>query len=120
MRRNLGSPSRDTGSGTYPEVGEAGYSDVLPRLRRQLLAQLLDRLGPVLFRVDVLLVEQRHVLRPLGELALDDLLDHLVRLAFLAGLLLEDAALCLALLLGDLVGGDVRRRGRRNVQGDLV
>ena len=59
-------------------------------------------------------------LRPLGELSLDDLLDHLVRLAFLARLLLEDAPLGLALLRRDLLGGDVARRGCGDVQGDLV
>ena len=66
------------------------------------------------------LVEQRDLARPLRQLALDDLLDHVVGLALLARLLLEDPALGLALLLGDLVRGDVAGRGRGDVQRDLV
>src|SRR6478609_5488691 len=43
----------------HPEVGEPGDLDVLAGLRRQLLAQLLDRLRVVFLGVDVGLVEQR-------------------------------------------------------------
>ena len=50
----------------------------------------------------------------------DDFLDHVVGLAFFARLLFEDPLFGLALLRRDLLGGDVARRGRRDVQGDLV
>src|SRR6476661_4915503 len=111
MRPNLGSgvPMEAT-LFPYAEIGKARDADVLAGLRRQLLAQLLDRLRLVLLGVDVRLVEQRHLARPLGKLALDDFLDHVVRLAFLARLLLEDLALRLSLLLWDLLRGDVARR----------
>src|SRR6476646_820863 len=121
MRLNLGSDAMsETTLFANPEVGEAGDADVLAGLRRQLLAQLLDRLRLVLLGVDVLLVEQRRFRRPLGELAIDDLFDHVVGLAVLARLLLEDPLLRLALLRRDLLGRDVARRGRRDVQCDLV
>ena len=72
----------------------------------------------VFLGVDVGLVEQRDLASPTWQLALDDLLDDVVGLAFLARLLLEDPPLGLALLLGDLLRGDVaaarsrRRAGR--------
>ena len=55
----------------------------------------------------VLLLEQRDLLAPLRELALDDLLDYVLGLALLAGLGLEHPALGLPLLLGDLLRRDV-------------
>src|SRR6478752_4747386 len=113
MRPNLGSgvPMEAT-LFSYAEIGKARDADVLAGLRRQLLTQLLDRLRLMLLGVDMRLVQQRHLARPLGELAFDDFLDHVVRLSFLARLFLEDLALCVALLLGDLLRGDVARRGR--------
>src|SRR5687768_3773601 len=75
------------------EAGEPGDANVLPGLRRDLCAQLLDRLAVVLVHVDVRLVEEGDLLPPLGELALDDLLDHVVGLALLARLLLVEPAL---------------------------
>ena len=60
-------------------------------------------------------------MRPLVELALDDLLDHVVGLALLARLLLEHAALGLALVLGDLVGRDIAAAlARCDVDRDLA
>src|SRR6188474_2891331 len=102
------------------EVREAGDADVLAGLRGELLAQLLDRLRVVLLGVDVGLVEQGDFLAPLGELALDDLLDHVVGLAFVASLLLEDPLLGLALLRRDLLDRHVLGSRRRDVQGNLV
>src|ERR1700761_2716442 len=102
------------------EVGEAGDADVLAGFRRQLLAQLLDRLRAVFLGVDVLLVEQRDFRAPFAQLAGDDFLDDVLRFAFLARLLLEDPLFGLARLRVDFVGRDVLRRGRRDVQGDLV
>ena len=55
------------------EAREAADDDVLAGLRRELGAQLLDRLAVVLVGVDVLLVEQHDLLDPLAQLALDDL-----------------------------------------------
>src|SRR5690349_376116 len=81
------------------EAGEAGDADVLAGPRRRLLAQLLDRLAVVLLAVDVLLVEQRDLLAPLRELALDDAVADVLGLALLGRLGLEDAALG-GLLLG--------------------
>ena len=54
------------------------------------------------------------------QLALDDFLDDVVRFAFFARLLLEDPLFGLAGLRVDFIGGDVLRRGRGDVQGDLV
>src|SRR5689334_8501588 len=122
MRPKRGSAESVTARSLFAdaEVGEAADLDVLARFRRQLLAQLLDRLPLVLLGVDVSLVEQRHFARPLVELALDDLLDHVVGLAFFARLLFEDLFFRLAFLGGNFLGRDVLRRGRRRVQGDLV
>ena len=63
----------------------------------------------VLLRVEVLLLEQRALAGPLLELALDDLLDHVVGLAVGLRLLGQDLALALALLLGDVL--EARRAG---------
>src|SRR6201996_7012706 len=102
------------------EVREAGDTDVLAGFRGQLLAQLLDRFRAVFLGVDVLLVEQRDFRAPLAQLALDDFLDDVVRFAFFARLLFEDPLFGLTRLRVDFVGRDVLRRGRRDVQGDLV
>src|SRR5690348_8564398 len=76
--------------------GEAGDPHVLAGLRRDLGAQLLDGLAVVGVGPNVLLLEQRGLLRPLLKLALDDLRNDVVRLALLAGLRLEHPALRLA------------------------
>ena len=86
----LPSESLALGLGPDFEAGEAGDPDVLAGLRRSLLAKLLDRLAVVLVAVDVRLLEQRDLLAPLGELALDDPLADVLGLALLGGLLLED------------------------------
>ena len=52
----------------------------------------------------MLLVEERDLLRPLRELALDDPVDDVVGLALLLGLRLVHAALGLALSLRNLLG----------------
>ena len=111
MRLNCGSAAHHVRRAYVAdaEVGEAGDPDVLAGLRRQLLAQLLDRLRVVFLGVDVGLIKERDLARPLRELALDDFLDDVVGLAFLAGLLLEDASLGLALLRVDFVDRDVLR-----------
>ena len=70
----------------------------------------------------MLLLEQRHLLRPLVELAVDDLADHLIGLALLARPRLEHGALGLAGLVGDLLGRHVDRRrwGAGDVDRDLA
>ncbi len=82
------------------------------------LADLLDRLGLVLVRVDVDLLGQHDLLEPLVELAGRDLLADVLRLALGLGLLDEDAQLGVLLVLGHVVlvdvldargGGDVHR-----------
>src|SRR3954453_3420659 len=122
MRPKRGSAESVTARSLFAdaEVGEAGDLDVLTGFRRQLLAQLLDRLALVLLGVDVGLVEQRDFAPPLVQLPLDDFLDDVVGLAFFARLLFEDLLFGLALVLRDFVGGDELRRGRSCVQGDLV
>src|SRR3954452_5530506 len=101
MRRRAYRPRRGSVLAD-PEVGDASHANVLTGLRGELLAQLLDRLFLVLVGVDVLLLEQRDLASPFRHLTLDDLLHDIVGLALLARLCLEDAALGLALLLGDL------------------
>ena len=89
-----------------------------PVFAGRLLAELLDRLAVVLVAVDVRLVEQRDLLAPLGELALDDPLADVLGLALLGGLLLEDGRARRRLVLG---GSPRPRRsgsGRGDVQGD--
>src|SRR5512132_3353920 len=80
-----------------PEVGKARDAHVLAGLVDDVLPHLLDRLALVLVDVDVLLLEQRHRLLPLGELSADDPLDDLVGLSVLARRLLEHPPLRLAL-----------------------
>src|SRR5918994_4093911 len=101
------------------EAGEAGDADVLAGLRGDLGAEILDRLALVALLVEVLLIEQDDLGGPLLELPFDDLLDDVVGLAVLLGLLGEDAALVLAILLGDLVEGDVLGVHRGDVDRDL-
>src|SRR5215207_4854664 len=95
------------------EPGEPGDHDVLAGARRERLPELLDRLALVHVGADVLLLEQGDFLRPLRDLALDDLLDHVLGLALLGGLGGEHLALSLPGLLGDLLGGHVVRDARR-------
>src|SRR5215469_1847855 len=57
-KRGFGEPVTAGSLFAHAEIGEAGDLDVLSRLRRQLLTQLLDRLALVLLGVDVGLVEQ--------------------------------------------------------------
>src|SRR5262245_27924459 len=100
------------------EPDEPADHDLLPHLGRQLVQQPLDRLGVVLH---VVLVRQDRLLVEGLELALDDLGDHVVRLAELAGLRLEDAPLVPELLGGDLLPRQVPGLGRaRDVEGQIL
>src|SRR4051794_33863313 len=132
-RRKAGLPFAAPGSDTieiYPGTGLGGlFADakarepadnhVLTRLRRDVGAQLLDRPPLVPVGVHVLLLEQHDLLEPLPHAPLGDLLADLGWLA-LVGLLLEQRHLTSARILGDIVGRHVRRRCRRDVDGDLA
>src|SRR3954454_5962815 len=96
------------------EPRESRDLDVLARLRRQLGAKVPDRLALVAVGADVLLLEEGHLLRPLRELNLDDLVAPLLRLAVLASLRLVPAALRLARVFGNLARRDVHGRRRRS------
>src|SRR4051812_48093537 len=106
----------------HHEPGETRDAHVLARLGRDLRPQVLDRLALVAVRAHMLLLEQRDLLRPLLELALDDPLDDVVGLALLTGLCFEDLPLGLACLRVDVVDGyDEWRRWRAgDVDRDLV
>src|SRR3954447_7886235 len=105
-------------SGANLEPGEALDDDVLAGLRRELGAQLLDRLAAVLVRVDVLLLEQDDLLEPLADLALGGALARVLGdVGHLAG---GDAQLLGAGVLGDLLLGDVERLGGGDVQRDVA
>src|SRR3954453_3704495 len=99
---------------------EACDADVLARLRGQVGAQLLDRLALVAVGAHVLLLQQDDLRGPLAKLTLDDLLDHVVGLALLLGLLVEDTPLRLALIGGYVVDGDIEGRGRGDVDRHLA
>src|SRR3954453_19679187 len=100
------------------EPGEALDDDVLAGLGRQLGAQLLDGLAAVLVLVAVRRVEEPPLLEPLLELALGGALARVLGdVGHLAG---GDAQLLVAVLLGDLVLGDVERAGRGDVQRDVL
>src|SRR3954447_9397752 len=104
-------------SGANLEPGEALDDDVLAGLRRELGAQLLDRLAAVLVRVDVLLLEQDDLLEPLADLALRGLLARVLGdVGHLAG---GDAQLLGAGVLGDLLLGHVQRLRGGDVQRDV-
>src|ERR687898_1195004 len=105
---------------SHLEAGEARDPDVLAGLGGELGAQVLDRLALVALLVEVLLIEQDLLGGPLAQLPLDDLLDHLVGLSVRPGLLLEDLALPLTVLLGDVLEGDVARVHRGDVDRHLA
>src|SRR5512132_3289177 len=97
-----------------PIPNEPAHGHLLPDLGRHLVEELLDRLRVVLH---VRLVEQDRLCVERLQLALDDLGDHVVGLAHLPGLRLEDASLGRELVRGDLVAADVLgRRGARDVE----
>src|SRR6266511_3633443 len=97
-----------------PIPDEPTHGHLLPDLGRHLVEELLDRLRVVLH---VRLVEQDRLCVERLQLALHDLRDHVVGLAHLPGLRLEDASLGRELFRGDLVAGDVpRRRGARDME----
>src|SRR6478672_9193396 len=91
--------------------------DVLAGLRREVRAELLDRLAVVVIALDVGLLEEDDLLVPLAQLALGGLVARL--LGHVLELLGVDALLGLLGLLGHLVDRDPpRRRRRRDVQRD--
>src|SRR5512132_1565184 len=101
-----------------PIPNEPAHGHLLPDLGRHLVEELLDRLRVVLH---VRLVEQDRLRVERLQLALDDLGDHVVGLAHLPGLRLEDASLGRELLRGDLVAADVPgRRGARDVERQVL
>src|SRR5215203_3576051 len=102
------------------ETGEAGDADVLTGLGGDLRSEVLDRLPLVELLVEVLLVQERDLRCPLLELAVHDLLDHVLGLAVGSGLFLEDRALAGDVLLGDVLEGDVLGVHRRDVDRDLA
>src|SRR5215211_228887 len=102
------------------EAREPGDPDVLAGLGGELGAQVLDRLALVALLVEVLLVQQDQLGGPLAKLALDDLLDHVLRLAVGLRLLLEDRALPGDVLLRDLLERDVLRVHRGDVDRHLA
>ena len=65
----------------------------------------------------MLLLQQRHFLRPLGQLPVHDLGDHVAGLPLLARLRLEHGALRVARLVGNLLSRQVD--GRRGSAGDV-
>src|SRR5260370_10663667 len=84
-RLNTGA-ARDNGSFTTAdsgftdlEPGEAANHHVLAGLRGHRRPDLLDRLPAVGVLFDVLLPEQDHLVKPLVELALHDLVPHVLR-----------------------------------------
>src|SRR3954452_15695071 len=100
------------------EAREPPDDDVLARLRRELGADLLDRLAVVLVRVDVRLLEQHDLLEPLVDLALGGALARVLwDVGHLAGV---DAQLIGAVGLGDVVFGDIERLGGGDVQRDVA
>src|SRR5918995_1960561 len=95
------------------EPGEARDRHVLPRARGDVRTQLLDRLALVAIGVDVLLLEQRDLALPLGQLSADDLLHDLVGLAVLAGAPFEHLAFRLPGRVRDFLLRHVERPRRR-------
>src|SRR6202035_5769820 len=102
----------------YGEAGEAAYHDVLAGGGSQLVTQLLDGLALEL-RVVHDLLEQHDRAEPRVELAGHDPLAHVLRLV--RRLLLVDAGLRIALLVGNVLAADVgNRRGGGDLHGDLA
>src|SRR4051794_18480405 len=100
------------------EAREPPDDDVLARLRRELGADLLDRLAVVLVRVDVRLLEQHDLLEPLVDLALGGALARVLGdVGHLRG---GDAQLLGARVGGHLLLGDVLRRRGGDVQRDVA
>src|SRR5919109_1985059 len=104
------------------EAREPGDAHVLAGLRGQLGAQVLDRPALVAVGAHVLLLQQGDLPLPIGELPVDDLADHVVRLVLFAGLGLEYAPLRLTDLARDFIGRDVEGRRWRPgyVKSDLA
>src|SRR5436305_12617785 len=104
--------------GAHHEALEAADDHVLAGLGRELRAELLDRLAVVAVGVHVRLPQEHALVQPLGEAALGDLGAHLLGLVL--RLLLVDAELALAVVVGDVVLGHVLRPRRCDVECDLA
>src|SRR5262249_4088116 len=106
------------GSGLLAQLvaDEPADDHVLAHLRGDLLHQVVDALGPL---PDVGLVQEHGLLVEGVEHAVHDLVQHVLRLAHLAGALGVDLPLALDDVLGDLVPGDPARRLGRDLHGDL-
>src|SRR5215831_4502464 len=87
-------------------AGEAANLAVFADLADELVQEIADRLLVVL---DPCLLEETDLLLPLGDLAIDDLADDVLRLARLARLLQADAALLLDRVGRNVLGGEVER-----------
>src|SRR3954454_782769 len=106
------------GSAANLEPREALDDDVLAGLRRQLGAEVLDRLAAVLVGVDVLLSEEHDLLEPLVDLALRGALARVLGdIGHLAG---GDAQLLGARVLGHVLLSHPLRVGRGDVQRDVA
>src|SRR5215216_3137193 len=106
-----------TGLGAFPDLEprEATQHQLLADLGRVVVEQVLDGLLVV---ADVGLFEQDDLLVVVLELAVDDLLDDVVRLALrLAGV---DLTLAVGHVVGHVVARHVPRVGHGDVQGDLM
>src|SRR5690606_23378711 len=111
-------PEAGTGSVANGEPREAADHDVLARSGGERGADLLDRAALVLLAVDVRLLEQDDLLEPGVDLASDDVRADLLRLV--GELLLGDARLALDVLRRHAVHVDRDRRGRRDVQREVL
>src|SRR5919108_163990 len=104
------------------EAREPGDAHVLAGLRGQLGAQVLDRPALVAVGANMLLLQQGDVPVPFRELPVDDLSNHVVRLALLVRLRLEYRPFRLPGVAGDLLGRHIegRRRCPRDVESHLA
>src|SRR5437764_1801274 len=101
----------------HREAREAADHHVLAGLRRELAAELLDRLAVVALAVDVRLAKEDGLVEPLRKPSLGDLRTDVLGLVL--RLLLEDPALALPHLFRDVLLGHVLRRRGRDVERHL-
>src|SRR5918992_2092682 len=101
--------------GAELEPDEAAHLNVLAGLRRHLLHEIGDGLAGV---AHPRLVHERDVLVERLELTRHDLLDHVLRLAALTNLLLEDTPLLLDAVRRHAIAIHRDRRSRRDVLGE--
>src|SRR5690348_17851508 len=98
-------------------ANEAPHLDVLTRLRGRFFHEIADRLLGI---AHPRLVEQRDVFIECLDLALDDLVDHVLRLSLGLDLFDEDAALGVDLVLRHLILVDGNGSGGRDVFRDRL